>query len=95
MIETSPAPGARVTVPSRVSLILSAGPEAIQMPDVVGSSLADARLTIQQLGLRLRSIDYDPSSSSAEGTVISQTPSAGERAGSGTTVSLRVAGRLP
>ncbi len=95
VIETSPAPGARVTVPSRVSLVLSAGPEAIQMPDVVGSSLADARLTIQQLGLRLRSIDYDPSSSSPDGTVISQTPAAGERAAAGTTISLRVAGRIP
>ena len=82
-------------MPSRVSLVLSAGPEAIQMPDVVGSSITDARLTIQQLGLRLRTIDYDPSSSSPDGTVISQSPSAGERAGASTTVSLRVAGRIP
>ena len=95
VIETAPAPGAKVTVPSRVSLVLSAGPEAIQMPDVVGSSITDARLTIQQLGLRLRTIDYDPSSSSPDGTVISQSPSAGERAGASTTVSLRVAGRIP
>lgn len=95
VIETSPAPGARVTVPSRVSLVLSGGPGDIEMPDVVGSSLPDARLTIQQLGLRLRNIDYDPASSSSDGTVISQTPAAGARAPSGTGVSLRVAGRLP
>ena len=95
VIETSPAPGARVTVPSRVSLILSAGPEDVQMPDVVGSSLPDARLTIQQLGLRLRAIDYDPASTEPAGVVIAQTPSAGARAGSGASVSLRVAGRIP
>lgn len=95
VVETSPAPGARVTVPSRVSLILSAGPGDIQMPDVVGGSLADARLTIQQLGLRLRNIDYDPMSGEPEGTVISQAPRAGASTPSGASVTLRVAGRIP
>lgn len=95
VIETSPAAGSRVTVPSRVSLVLSSGPGDIQMPDVVGNSLTDARLTIQQLGLRLRNIDYDPNSSEPPGTVISQAPAGGAQAPSGGAVSLRVAGRIP
>jgi serine/threonine-protein kinase len=95
VLETSPAAGMRVPVPSAVALVLSSGPADLEMPDVVGRDVGSARTLVEQLGLRVRRVDYDPDAGSPANTVIEQTPAAGGRVNAGASVTLRVAGRMP
>lgn len=46
-----PVPGAVVPADSSVTLIVSAGPEPVEMPDIIGLTLGEARDVIEELGL--------------------------------------------
>lgn len=92
VISTSPSPGTMLPVPSEVGLVVSAGPSTVELPDATGQSLAEARLLLEQLGLRSR-VTYDSLSYMMQNTVIGQTPAAGQRVRAGATVTLIVAGR--
>jgi beta-lactam-binding protein with PASTA domain len=87
-----PDVGQTVPVGTAVDLVVSAGPDLLSMPDVVGQNLSDARTIIEQLGLTIRSITYDSSSASIPRTVIAQNPAPGSSIASGSIVTLRVAG---
>ena len=88
-----PVAGTRVTVPSSVTLTVSAGPASVDMPDVVGESYSRARTVLEQLGLRIGDVAVDSTSLAAGNTVIAQSPAAGRALGAGTRVSLTVSGR--
>jgi beta-lactam-binding protein with PASTA domain len=95
VIESRPRPGERVTVPATVDLVVSAGPSSIAMPNLVGRTYADARRTIEALGLQVGSVRIDSMSLQPPDRVSSQTPEAGRTVSSGTRVSLAVAGKAP
>jgi serine/threonine-protein kinase len=79
--------------PGTVSIIVSAGPNAVSVPDVIGRSIDDARLAIEQAGLVVGDVSRD--SGDAPGgvpIVVSQSPAAGSRAPAGTAVTMRVSG---
>jgi serine/threonine-protein kinase len=78
---------------TKVSLVLSSGPNELTMPDVVGRDMGLARSLIEQLGLVLAPIEYDSLSTLGTGTVIAQSPAAGASLAGGSMVSIRVAGR--
>ena len=93
VIASRPAPNAQVLVPSTVDLVISAGPSALEVPDLVGRSYPQARTTLEQLGLRIGSVDIDNLSLEPANTVISQAPAAGQLVPSGSRVNLSISGR--
>ena len=92
VLQADPAAGTSVAPSTPVTLVVSSGPAAVQVPDVIGRDLADARAMLEQIGLRAGQLSYD---STAVGylrnTVLAQTPAAGANVRPGTAVSLRLA----
>lgn len=83
----APAPGARVTRGTVITLSTSATAQ-VTVPDVVGDKAAAAIRTLRSEGLSAQ-----PSSvvsNKATGTVLSQSPASGESVAKGSTVSIRV-----
>ena len=90
MIGTDPPAGTTHELPATVSITLSQGPATVQIPDLNGRTLADARSTLEQLGLKLGGITRDTSSFQLENTVLGQAPAAGATVSAGAAVNLRV-----
>lgn len=93
VIAVEPVTGTVLPVPSAVTITLSTGPAALEMPDVVGQSYAQARLLLEQLGLRAAEPAFDSLSYMPRNTVLSQSPLPGASVPPGSTVNLTVAGR--
>ena len=94
VIASDPAPGTTLDLPATVSITLSQGPSTVQIPDLTGRTLADARSALEQLGLRLGQTLRDTSSFMPENTVLSQAPTPGATVSAGASVNLRVS-RFP
>ena len=94
VIATDPAAGTTTELPATVSITLSQGPSTVQIPDLTGRTLADARSTLEQIGLRLGATSRDTSSFMPENTVLGQAPTAGATVSAGASVNLRVS-RFP
>jgi beta-lactam-binding protein with PASTA domain len=92
VIGTRPAAGAQVSVPTTVSLVLSGGAAAIQMPSLVGRDMEGARQTLTQLGVRDVKVVWDPMAIGTRGTVVGQIPVPGATVPPGARAELRVAG---
>jgi beta-lactam-binding protein with PASTA domain len=94
VIDTRPAAGAQVSVPSTISLILSRGAEAqsTQMPSLMGRDVNGARMVLSQLGVKDVAITWDPMATGPSGSVVGQSPVPGATILPGATVQLRVAG---
>jgi eukaryotic-like serine/threonine-protein kinase len=90
VIATSPAAGTQVQLPGSVDIILSKGPATVQMPDLYGRTVGEARSMVEQLGLRVAGMSRDTSSLQPENTVIRQLPAAGQTISAGGAVSLTV-----
>jgi len=90
VIATDPPPGTTLDLPATVSITLSQGPASVQLPDLTGRTLADARSALEQLGLHLGGTVRDTSSFMPENTVLSQAPSPGATVSAGSTVNLRI-----
>ena len=90
VLSASPASGSAVSPSTRVDLVVSSGPPAVNAPDVVGQSYTAARAMLEQVGLRLGDVVTDSLATGIPQTVISQTPAAGARLAPGTRVSLSI-----
>jgi serine/threonine-protein kinase len=88
VVEVEPEEGERVPAGSEVVLIYSSG--LIEVPDVIGEDQSDAERELRREGFRPRPI-FRTTSSASPGTVIDQTPSAGQRREKGTTVTIVIA----
>ena len=98
VIDSRPRPGTQAPMPSTVSLVVSAGPTTVVVPDVVGRSVSDARLLLRQVGLDVGDILWGATGSSvsdASAVVVSQAPPSGSQAASGSRVNLSVGSRSP
>ena len=91
VIEASPPPGTALERGSRVTLTVSRGVEQIAVPDVVGESEANARSALEGAGLRVGAVSQRVSEDAEPGTVLEQSPGAGERVDDGSAVDLVVA----
>ena len=89
VLRQNPAAGQKVAKGTTVTYYLSAGAEKITVPNVVGQLENEARTALQNAGFTAM-VDYQSSSTVAEGCVISQTPAANEKAKSKSSVSLVV-----
>ncbi len=77
VIRTIPAAGARVARGGRVTLIMSAGPRMISMPQVTGQLVSAADTAIHQAGLVPGGVRHETSATIPAGIVISTVPAAG------------------
>ncbi len=75
IIEQYPMEGSKITEDGQVRLVISAGKEAFQIPDVSKKTEAEAVNVLEDLGLSV-DIDYQDSSEIEEGNVISTSPQA-------------------
>lgn len=90
VVASNPPAGTKIELPGSVDIVLSKGPATIQLPDLYGRSIGEARSMIEQLGLRIAGISRDTSSLQPENTVIRQLPEAGRNVSAGGPVSLTV-----
>ena len=74
---TAPAVGARVRKGSAVTLIPSAGPRMIKVPDVSGQQLASAEQALRNAGLTPGQVRKVPSGAVDAGIVVGTQPAAG------------------
>jgi eukaryotic-like serine/threonine-protein kinase len=90
VVATSPPAGTTLERGSEVSLQVSKGAEQVEVPDVTGESQDNARSALEGAGLRVGKITREESGE-APGTVIEQSPAAGEKLDKGEAVDLTVA----
>ena len=90
VIASSPQAGTKLELPGSVDIVLSKGPATVQVPDLYGRSVGEARSMIEQIGLRIAGVSRDTSSLQPENTVIRQIPAAGQTISAGGPVSLTV-----
>ena len=89
VISTNPESGTKVEKNSTVEYIVSLGSEGVEVPNVVGQREGAAVATLNDAGFSVTT-DYANSDTVAEGLVISQSPSAGEKGKEGGTVNIVV-----
>ena len=95
VIATVPAAGQSLLQPAAVSLVLSAGPDAIAIPDLAGMPAEEALALLGQLGLVAAPVKADSTSTLPDGAVAAQAPRAGALAPPGTAVTLTIARPRP
>ncbi|MER3396084.1 MAG: serine/threonine protein kinase [Acidimicrobiia bacterium] len=87
VLSQDPKAGSPVTRGTPVNLVVSAGPEKVVVPDVVGTSKSQAGKLLQAAGLQVGRVSEERSEESP-GVVIRQNPSAGSSVTKGTAVDL-------
>jgi len=95
VIATTPAAATTLTIPAPVTLVVSSGPSAVAVPDLVGRPLPEARATLEQVGLAAMPPTVDSLSTFPAGVVVSQSPAAGSPAPNGSRVRVTVSGAPP
>ena len=90
IISSTPNVGKSVRKDTAVNLVVSRGPQPINVPNVTGKSVADARSSVEGVGLQLTISDRKYNGSVAAGSVISQSPSSSGQLTAGGAVSVVV-----
>jgi beta-lactam-binding protein with PASTA domain len=93
VIDSRPRPGTQAPMPTTVSLVISAGPTTIIVPDVVGRPVSEATILLRQVGLAVGEIAYASGGNAiadAAAVVSSQSPPAGSQATAGSRVNMVV-----
>jgi eukaryotic-like serine/threonine-protein kinase len=93
VVAQSPPPNAQGVASPKINLLVTAPaePVALIMPSFTGRSLADVNKAIQEAGLRLAVVNNVPVPGLPSGTVLKQSPGAGQKVTPGTTVMIEVA----
>ena len=96
VIDSRPRPGVQAPIPSNISLVVSSGPTIVIVPDLLGRSLEDARILLQQVGLTVGEITWATGSAltDAAAVVVSQSPAAGSEAPMRTRVNITAGSRF-
>lgn len=95
VVGSDPASGDRIRGNGSVKLVVSRGPEIVRVPDVAGSSLADARRSLKKVGLAPGMVTREFSEDVARGEVIRTDPRAGTDRNPDTAVALIVSKGSP
>lgn len=90
VLASTPRPGVTLQQPSIVRLTVSAGPDAIGVPSLVGMPVEDALALLGQLGLVAGETRFDETGRQPEGFVSAQRPGANAPTTPGSTVTLTV-----
>lgn len=100
IIQQNPLGGSEVKFGRGVYLTISGGEALIVVPNLRGRSMRDASFTLERYGLKVGNMEYQPSDTLFENTVIGQSIQPGASARSGSAIDLIVsqgknADRLP
>lgn len=79
IITQDPQPGARLERGKPIHLVVSKGPQRIEMPQLVGRSLRDARRMLQELGVTLAAVRTTATADVNPETVVDQSPPPGTK----------------
>jgi serine/threonine-protein kinase len=90
IISQSPEPGVDVELGSSVKIVISAGRELFEVPDVVGLTESEAIEALRAAGFQVGSIDRQYNSEVDADSVISQDPVAGQMVPTATAITLVV-----
>jgi eukaryotic-like serine/threonine-protein kinase len=90
VIRTNPLGGFEAEEGSTVEVVVSSGTQEVQVPPLVGQTLANAETLIMTAGLEVGDVDERPDGEAAEGVVIEQSPGQGVAVGMGTPINLVV-----
>ncbi len=93
VVAATPRIGSTVLQPATVKLTISAGPDAIGVPSLVGMPVDDALALIGQLGLTAAPTRDDSTSTQPDGVVSGQRPAANAPAAPGSAVTLTISRR--
>lgn len=85
-----PKGGSRAEKGSKINLVISQGTEEIEVPDVTGKSLSDAKDALVKAGFSVGSTTEENSDTVESGKVCKQDPQGGKSAKKGSTVNLVV-----
>jgi beta-lactam-binding protein with PASTA domain len=93
VISTDPSAGIELQVGSAVTVVVSSGPQQVKVPEVTGSTQAEAKAALTAVGLKVGSVTQQPQAAGgkAAGTVLSQSPAAGTALQTGQAVNITVA----
>jgi eukaryotic-like serine/threonine-protein kinase len=95
VIATTPRSGVTIPQPASVRLTVSAGPDAIGVPSLVGMTLEDALALIGQLGLTAAPTKIDSTGVQPDGVISAQRPLADSPVAPGGVVTLTVSRPVP
>lgn len=90
IISQEPNAGTSVPLGSAVNLVVSSGPQGVSVPNIVGQTQSAAQLAITGIGLTVGAVTTAPSTSVPAGSIISQTPTAGNVVPLGSAISFVV-----
>ncbi|MGL5859004.1 MAG: Stk1 family PASTA domain-containing Ser/Thr kinase [Angustibacter sp.] len=89
VISTDPSSPAQADRGSRVAVVVSTGPEAVEVPILTGKTEQEAQDALKDLGLEIEVEEVDSGDQDA-GTVVGSTPPQGARVDPGSTVTVQV-----
>ncbi|MFI6010383.1 Stk1 family PASTA domain-containing Ser/Thr kinase [Streptomyces sp. NPDC051243] len=95
VISSNPESGDRIRNNDSVSLVISAGPQTVKVPDLQGYPLAKARTELKESGLQPGMVNRVFSDDVTRGSVISSDPGTGTKVRSGSAVELTVSKGSP
>ncbi|MDA2806510.1 Stk1 family PASTA domain-containing Ser/Thr kinase [Nocardiopsis suaedae] len=87
---TDPEAGEEADADAGITVYVSSGPEAVQVPSLEGMSEDDARQTLQDRGFTVGQVTREESDQYDEGLVVRSSPGSGESAAPGSAVDLVV-----
>lgn len=86
VLEQDPAAGVRVPTGTAIRVVLAVLPHLVEVPDVIGLEPDAAGNRLAEAGLRLDTAAPRPAPGRAPGSIVEQSPGAGERVARGTVV---------
>jgi len=95
VLATDPAPGAHIQRGGTVTVTMSKGPQRFPVPNLSGSTVAQARAQLASTKLAVGNISHEYSTLVPSGKIISTSPPTGHRVPQGTPVALVVSKGLP
>ena len=90
VISSDPPAGKKVDASSAVKLVVSEGPEGIEVPDLKRKKLGAAKQLIKKAGFEVGEIDFYDDPDVAGGSILKQIPPAGSMAPKGSPIDLKV-----
>lgn len=86
ILESDPKAGVKVKKGTVIKVVVSAGEELVELPDLRDYSVEDVQKYLKDKGLKAPQLEYDYSDDVEEGKVIRHTPGVGEKVGKKTDI---------
>ncbi len=90
VVNQSPAAGEEIRQAREITLVISAGPEYVEIPDLENMTLREARITLESRGLTVGEEKYDFSREHRQDIVIGTEPPAGDEIVQGSEIDIIV-----